>query len=265
MKRSQDNSSEKFKAHLHRGGLGLAEMHRLLEAFAEHGDFERLKEQASDENLLGKTSQHTIKALLSAFRRRFLGGQSLPPAPLAANAVRAPMAGAAKTQILFPYFVCTDFLVDRCYRDLVLPVLASSDPELSVSQVEEHLRELSVSHPELAEWSDYLRIRWSRAFLSLLRRFGLMERHPGNRLERLWLLPESFAFFWIWIWGTRGSFRDAESSSLWEILQLDQESREELLTAGKVRAWWHYERLGEIVQFQPRFETVQGWLLNGLA
>lgn len=255
----------RFQSHLQRGGTGLPEMRRFLEAFAQHHDFERLKQQARHENLLGKTSSHMVNDALHAFKRRFLQPTSLPPTHLVAQAMGAPMPEAAKTQILFPYFVCTDPLVDECYRSLVLRRLENPKAALTRAEVTEHLLELGKQHPELTKWSEYLRVRWARGFLALLRQFGLMERHPRTHLRRLYLLPEPFAFYWLWFCQKDGSFWDATRNEVWTLLQLDERRKEELLAEGQLRGWWHYQRAGEIVSFVPRFTGVEEWLKNGLA
>ena len=111
-----------YKCNLHRAGVFLLENIRLLKAFAVYGDFKRLSEEALKENLLGKTSAHTIKAILQAFRRRFLNPHpSLLPAALVAQAVKAALPEVAKTQILFPYYLLSDAPVADVYRGLVLP------------------------------------------------------------------------------------------------------------------------------------------------
>ncbi len=261
----ETKTTPKFQAHLQRGGTGLLEMRRLLEAFAEHGNLERLKQQAFKENLLGKTSERLVKDMLYAFKRRFLEPLDLPPVRLIAQAMCSPIPDVAKNQVLFPYFVHTDPLVEECYRDLVLARLGSSQAQLATGEVIDYLSTLSESHPELARWSEHLRVRWSQGFLALLRHFGLMERHPRTTLRRLWLLPESFAFFWLWFWQQDQSFWDADRSEVWLILQLDERGKNELLTDGQLRGWWHYQRLGEIVQFKPRFSSVEEWIKDGLA
>lgn len=254
-----------YRPHLQRGGTGPAEMRRLLEAFAEHGDYSRLRQQALRENLLGKTSEHMVNDALAAFRRRFLQAEGLPPAPVVARAMRAPMPEASKIQILFPYFVCTDSLVEECYRALVLGRLKAPEAALTRDEVVEHLIDLGGRHPELLKWSAYLRLRWARGFLALLRQFGLMERHPRTTLRRLYLLPEAFAFFWLSFCQRHGSFWDAERDKIWPLLQVDGRQKEELLVQGQLRGWWHYQRAGDIVSFTPRYAGVEGWLENGLA
>jgi len=254
----------KYQAHLQRGGTGLTEMRRLLEAFAEHGDYQRLRDQAHKENLLAKTSDDIVKDALYAFKRRFLSLSSLPSAGLVAQAMCSRMSEAAKRQVLWAYFVSTDPLLKRCYRDLVLPRLDTLGAQLSVAEVEEHLGALSSSHPELANWSGQLRQRWARGLLAVLRSFDLMERAPATQLRRLWLLPEPFAFFWLWFWQREGSFLEVEKEELWPLLQLDEAQRERLLVEGQLRGWWRYQRLGGMVQFQPRYSGLEEWLSHGL-
>lgn len=260
-----NTAKAKFQAHLQRGGAGIAEMRRLLEIFAEHGDYTKLKQQVRQENLLGKTSDQMTKELLSAFKRRFLQTPDLPPGLLVARAVRAPLPEAAKNQILFPYFVVTDPLAEECYRSLVLSRTGNPKATLTREEVTGHLHELGRRHPELAGWSEYLRLRWSRGFLALLRQFGLLERHPRQQLRRLYLLPEAFAFFWLWLYRQEGSFWGAAGNETWTFLQVNGRDKDELLAEGQLRGWWHYQRAGEIVSFAPRFPGLEEWLKNGLA
>lgn len=253
----------KFQAHLQRGGIGLEEMRRLLLAYAECSDYGEIKRKAIEENLLGKTSEKIIGDMLYAFRRRFLSDHNLPPAELVAQVLKTSLPEAAKLQVLFPYFFMTDPLVERCYRSLVLPQVYNSNPTLTSKDVLAYLEELSNGHPELSKWSEKLKQRWARGFLTLLRRFGLMERHPKKNLKRMWLLPESFAFFLLWFWQKEGSLRVAINQSFWDLMQLDERGKEALLTEGQLRGWWTYQRLGVILDFQPSFanleELVRSW------
>ncbi|MCL5265969.1 MAG: DUF1819 family protein [Chloroflexi bacterium] len=254
----------KFRARLQRGGLGFHEMRRLLEAYAEHGSFDRLKQQVFKENLLGKTSDRILEAMLGAFKWRFLEPLGLPPSGLIAGAMISRMSDAAKTQALFPYFVISDPLVEKCYRDLVLVALGSTDANITTKGIVEYLTKLSDSHPELGGWSESMRSRWAQGFTKLLRDFGLLERYPQTRLHQLWLLPEAFAFFWLWFFYQTGSYWETERQGLWELLQLEAGHRNELLAEGALHGWWHYQRLGEIVQFQPNFSSTEEWLERGL-
>ncbi len=254
----------KFQAHLQRGGVGLEEMKRLLLVYAECGNEAEVKKRALEDNLLGKTSERMVKDMLYAFRRRFLSNSGLPPAELVALFVKSPLPEDAKNQALFPYFITTDSLAERCYRDLVLSRINNIKPQLTSREVKAHLEALSVDYPELAKWSEKLKERWSKGFLTLLRRFNLMERSPKKDLRRFWLLLEPFAFFWLWFWERDGSFWSAAEQTLWELLQVNERRIDELLVEGQLRGWWLYQRAGSIVDFQPKFSTLREWLLNAL-
>lgn len=255
---------ERFKADLQRGGTGLKEMRRLLEAFSQHGDFEKLKDQAFKENLLSKTSDHFIKSLLAAFKRRFLTPIDYPPAHIVAKAMVSKISETGKIQILFPYFIHSDPLVEEIYLNLVVPRSKSPNSHLQRDEVLNYMKSLTTNHTELKNWSEYLCLRWSRGFLALLRHFNLMERHPSTKIKRLWLEIDSFTFFWMWFWQHENSFWDAEKNDLWKIMQLEEKTKLELLIEGHLRGWWHYQRSGEIVQFQPKFKSVEDWLQYGL-
>jgi len=254
----------KFQAYLQRG-IGLQEMQRLLQTYAQYGDWQKVRELALQENLLGKTSEHMVKNMLYAFKRRFLSDLGLPPAEIIAEMMCSNISETVKIQTLLPYYLLSDALVKHCYRELVLKRLTSDHQTLTSAEVLEHLHTLSTKHKELARWSDYLRRRWARGFIAFLRHFGLMEHYPHRKLRRLWLQPETFGLFWLWFWKRDGSFWRVKENEIWVLLQVDERYLEELLSEGQLRGWWTYQRLGEIVQFHPMFSNLKEWLKNGLA
>ena len=254
----------RYRAHLQRGGLGVQEMLLLLDAYARHSSWESVRREALDKNLLGKTSLHQVRDLLQAFRRRFLSNTDLPPVHAVACFVRTSLPEAVKVQALLPYYLLTDALVERCYRDLVLPRLSDVQAKLRAQEVLEYLEHLAKDHSELRRWSKALRERWVRGFRALLRKMGLMDRAPSSRLKRSWLLLEPFAFFWLWLWERFGSFREVERAPLWELYLLDADHLDRLLAEGQLRGWWIYQRLGPIAQFHSEFENLAGWLQHGL-
>jgi hypothetical protein len=255
---------KKFKADLHRGSLGLTETRRLLEAFAETHDLEEVNRKATLQNLLGKTSDAHVRAMLSAFRRRFIQDLGLPSLDVLGLAIRSSIPEVAKNQLLLPYYLRSDLLVEFCYRDMVLSQLGQSSPRLTTQEIVNWIAAVSVNHPELKEWSDYLRIRWSRGFLALLRQFALMEQHPKKQLKRLWLLPEAFGTFWLWLWGKDKSFWVVQRNNLWQMLQLSSKLINDMLAEGELRRWWHFEKLGSIVQFESNYANVEEWLKTGM-
>lgn len=254
----------KFEAHLQRGGTGVPEMLRLLQAYAEHGDEGRLKEQVFKEHLLGKTSTDMEKDVLYAFRRRFLRPNDLPPSTLVARMVCLPISEAAKIQTIFPYFLASDPMAAHFYKTLVLTRILSPRAELQVSEVYDYFEQVSHEHPEIARWSSEVRRRWCRGFMLLLRQFGLLEPKPGTMLRRLWLLPEPFAYYWMWFWQQEESYHAADQNPWWQMLQVDRVSKSDLLTEGQLRGWWQIQQAGEIIQFNPKYRNLEAWIQHGL-
>ncbi len=209
--------NRRYAANLQRDGVGIREMLVLLEAYAQHRDWGRVRREALDGNLLGKTSRSQVRGFLKAFRRRFLSDLGLPPAEAVALFVRAPVPEGAVSQVLLAYYLRADALAERCYRDLVLPRLSGARSELTVPEVAAYLDLLACDHPELGRWSVTLRVRWIQGFRALLRRLSVMERAPSSRLRRPWVFPETFAFFWLWAWEHSGSVQEAGEADLWEL------------------------------------------------
>jgi hypothetical protein len=261
----EETMSNKFEAHLQRGGTGVPEMMRLLKAYAEHGDEQRLKDQVFKEHILGKTSTYMEKDVFYAFRRRFTRLNDLPRSILAARVISLPISGAAKTQLILPYFLAADVMANHFYEKLVLARIYSPEATLEVSEVYDYFEQISGAHTEIASWSDKVRRRWCQGFMVFLRQFGMLDPKPGKRLRRMWLLPEPFAFYWMWFWQQDESYQTADRSTWWPTLQVDQASKNELFTEGQLRDWWRIQQAGEIVQFQPTYQTLEEWIHHGLA
>lgn len=261
---SEQAALPKFEAHLQRGGTGVPEMKRLLRAYADHEDIDKLKDQVFKEHLLGKTSTDMEKDVFYAFRRRFIRPNDLPPTSYVAYMMKSRISEAAKTQLLFPYFLAADPMATYFYQELVLGRLSSSQSSLQIGDVYTYFEVVSQTHPEIAKWSNEVRRRWCRGFIFFLRQFNLLEPKPGVALRRLWLLPEVFAFYWLWFWYKDESYHQAYQNPWWALLQVDQISKREFLTEGQSRNWWLLQQAGEIVQFQPKYRSLLEWIDHGL-
>lgn len=259
-----DLFTQKFSANLQRGGTGLPEMIRMLEAYADHGDINVLKEQVYKQNLLGKTSTDMTQDAFLAFRRRFIRVENMPPTILLSLMARKSISDAARAQLLLPYFLTTDPMVACFYQGLVLNRLLSLKPALEVAEVRNYFEQIGPQHPEITQWSVELRRRWARGFISFLRQFSILEPHPGTSIRRLWLSCEPFGFFWMWLWESGGSYWAADQSKWWSWLQVDERLKNDLLSEGQLRGWWQIQRAGEIVQFQPKYSDLKGWIEHGL-
>jgi hypothetical protein len=261
---ADQETQPKFEAHLHRGGTGVPEMLRMLQAYSEHEDIEKLKEQVYKENLLGKTSTDMENNLFYAFRLRFTRSNDLPPTNLIARIICRPISDAAKIQLLFPYFLAADPMATNFYQYLAQAQLSSIRPSLQTSDVYNYFEKAAQSHPEIAKWTIGVQRRWCQGFVFFLRQFRILEPRPGSTLHRLWLLPEPFAFYWLWFWYQGESFYQASQNPWWQLLQVDKSAMNDLLSDGQLKKWWLIQRAGDIVQFQPQFRSLKEWIDHGL-
>lgn len=233
----------------------------LLKTYAKVGSYQGLREKVLRDNLLAKMSSTTTTGLLTAFRRRFLIGiPSLPPTELLTKMLETALPEIAKNQILFPYYLLSDALVENVYRHLVLPSISENCATLSKDDVVMYLSNLSVKHSELQEWAEYTKLRWARGMLALLRSFNLLERAPSTELKTLNLRREAFAFYWQWLRQKRLSIKEAAAQDLWPLFQVSSVSMRELLYEGQGRGWWTYHESGQIAEFNPSYSSVEEWL-----
>lgn len=251
----------KFKCNLHRTGVFLPETIRLLIIYPAVGSYEKLREKVIKENILAKMSSQTTIGMLRAFRQRFFKTLALlPPVDLLAKAINSALPEIAQKQILFPYYLLSDSLVENVYRNLVLTRLDEGILTFSRDDVVDYLEHLSFEHPELKGWARYTRMRWARGMLSLLRNFDLLEKAPSTRLIKLYLRRETFAFYWLWLRQNNYSVKEATEHELWSLLQVSTPRIKELLFEGQKEGWWNYLESGQISEFNPVYASVEEWL-----
>jgi hypothetical protein len=238
----------------------------LLSEYSRLGDWEEVSHMAFQRNLLRKRSSHTIQGIVRAARKRFLQDHGpLPSAELLSRMVSASVSERAKAQALFTYLCASDRLVEQAVQLLVRPRLeASSSCHLTVADVVEFIDKERGSHPELGGWSEYLKRRWARGFLALLRDFDLMEPAPSKRLTTPLLRVEAFTFLLLGLLESGLPPAEALKHPTWNLFLLDEHERERLLAEAQARGWIYYSRAGEILELKPRYPSLEEWLCDGL-
>jgi len=150
-----------------------------------------------EENLLKKRSSKWIKMLLRNVRKRYFEHHS--PLPEVQNLSRFLLnfdSNQVRIQALFQYICKSDPLVDRFVIDLVGSNLNKYGSfRLTKTIFWEFFSKEAEIHTELQVWADYTKEKWGSDFFAFLRSSGLMENHPGVRVEKFVIKPETFAFF----------------------------------------------------------------------
>ncbi len=250
-----------YKANLQRVGTIIPETITLMGLLARSYDWGEVKELALKHNLLKKKSSFTINSVLVTFKQRFLSNDSdLPGARDVAKILSKQLPMSTKTQVLLPYVCESDRLISELILRLVLPNLRKGDTKLYQDNIVGFLDEEGKTHGELRRWSDYLRKRWARGFIALLRDFGFMEAMPSNKLLYPTLRVEAFMFFLLGMVERGLSIRRALNDNLWNYYAIGAEEKEELLKEAQIKGWIHFLKAGEIVEISLEFSTLGVWL-----
>jgi len=252
----------KYRTGLEAVGAIVPETIIVLSEYASQKDWDQVKHAVVKENLLMKRSSKRIRKILKAVKGRFLRNPStLPSAVQLARTMAADIPVTSKVQMLYPYHCRSDSLVEQSILRLVGPRLTSSSlRELTPRDVHSFLVAERRAHPELRQWSDYLRRRWSRGFLSFLRDYGLMEPAPSNLLIKPSIRIEPYAFFLLNLLWRGATVESVLNDDLWQLFMLTEGDQENLLAKAQAAGWLHYLRAGEIVELSSTHDSFEEWL-----
>lgn len=254
-----------YKANLQRVGTAIPETIALLSKYFCVKDWEQVKASAQTENLLKKRSSHTVDGLLRVVYQRFFAElDPLPNAEMVAKAMTKDVSLVSKTQILYIYTCLSDKLVEKIILDLVNPKLDGFDSHLSKEDVQIFLDKEGQHHPELRNWSGYLKQRWTRGFLALLRDFGVMQPTPSNRLLKPIIRTEAFAFFVLGLLDGEISAFEILRHHIWDLYFLRETDIDNLLIDMQAKGWLHYLKASHIVEMKPKYKSLEEWLDAGL-
>lgn len=252
----------KYRANLQRVGSLVPETIILLQEYARVKDWGKVRHLAIQENILGKRSPHTVDFILREVKRRMFQHEAeLPRAELVAELISKDTPLATKSQILLIYLCKSDALVEQLILRLVKPRLAfRSQQQLSSKDVYDFLMEERKDHPELSRWSEYLRRRWSRGFLALLRDFGFMESAPSRNLTKPTVRVDTFAFFLLHLLKKKLPASNILGNWVWDMFLLSEEEKEGLLAETQKRGWVSFLKAGEVVELSFRYRSLEEWL-----
>lgn len=256
----------KYESGLTSEGVSLYEMVKLIELYKGDGDYRKLRLKVFAENYLGKNSDSRIDNILGAFKKRFLNDADtgLPPVKVLSRAIDSDLPEESKRQILFPYYLFSDDLLRTTYGELVIESLEKGERlRINNADVVDFLKKLGKEEKNIARWSGKSKKKWATRFLTILRTFGILEKYPGNKLKKMYVLPETFAFFALWFADNDLPFHKIMSSTLWRFYLMNIEEVLELTYYGNKKDWWYFEMAGGIVSFQPKYD-LERWLKDGL-
>jgi len=249
-----------YKADLQRVGSLINESLITLAEFAKFRNWEKTKEIVISRNLLVKQSSQTLQGILAAIQKRFLiNHKFLPKTEILAEAVSKDISKTIKVQLLYPYICKSDSLINNLLLEVVAERINHPSVVLTKADVLDFLENEQKVHPELKNWSDYLKGRWTRGFLAFLRDFNIMEEAPSNRLLKPLLRVESFTFFMLGLLEKKLSSSEVFQSEIWNLFFIKASELENFLIDAQTQGWIDYSRAGDIIELKPKYQ-LEKWL-----
>jgi len=256
----------KYNVGLRRDGIIFNEMVKLIKLYNEIDDPKKIREKVFSENYLGKNSDRRIDDILRAFEKRFLkkNRYGIPPVNLLSKALTSDLPEESKKQLLFPYYLFSDNLMRTTYEKLIIPSFEERKGlTLNKTDISDFIKQLGNRHKNLKDWSEYSKKMWGSRFLTFLRFFSILEKYPSTKLNKMYVLPETFTFFTIWFIDNETPFREILADSIWRFYLMTPEELIERSYYGNKKDWWYFEKAGDILTFGPRY-SLEEWLENGL-
>jgi len=249
-----------YKADLQRVGSLINESLITLAEFDKLKNWEKTKETVVSRNLLVKRSSQTSQGILAAIQKRFLmNHEFLPKTEILAEAVSKHISKTIKVQLLYPYVCRSDSLIYNLLLKVVAERIDQPLATLTKADVLDFLENEQKVHPELKNWSDYLKRRWTRGFLAFLRDFNIMEKAPSYRLLKPIVRVESFTFFMLGLLEKKPSSRGVFQSDIWGIFFMKASELENFLIDAQAKGWIYYSRAGDIIELKPKYQ-MERWL-----
>lgn len=254
----------KLEDRLTSGGIALNEMLKLLKIFKDVQDYKELRQLVFEKNYLSKNSDSRMNRILEVFNKRFLDDLKLPSANKLSLALNSKIPEEVKRQILFPYYLFSDKFLRFAYEELVVKSIEKGEMlSISNADVVDFLKQIESQNKPKKKWADSQKKKWATRFLTFLRTFGILEKHPNNKLKKPYLFPETFGFFTLWFIDNNVSFHKIKSNELWRLYMMDETKIFELMEYGNKKDWWHFDKAGQIVSFEPKY-SLEEWLKRGL-
>jgi len=168
---------------------------------------------------------------------------------------------SVKSQVLHPYICSSDVLVKDTIMQLIRPKIAiSANAVITKSSVMEFLNMQSKIHPELNNWSAYLKQRWTRGLLAVLRDFGLMADPPQYDIVIPVVRTEVFTFLLMGLLDAGFLPTTAINHEIWRLYLLNQKQIELLIIESQSKGWLQYSRAADIIELRTYSRSLEGWL-----
>lgn len=256
----------KYLANLHRNGAFPTEEIVTLALFSKNKSWSKVKTEILNKNIYLRNNKKRSTTIFNEIKIRYTSTkETLPSLKDLSLIIAKDIPAIAKKQIIFPYFLHRENLVESLLLHRVIPrVEETVVPVITKELVVEWIRQEAEDHPELDLWSASVLDRWIKAFLAALRQYDFLTPFPYMELKIPPVRLECFAFYLFDHFLNHHQISELQQLMVWKYFGLTQDSYSKLLYSLKAKQWLEIETYGEIQHFNIKYKNLNEWIQNGL-
>ena len=214
-------------------------------------NFDRLRR----ENVFGKVSRSRVTDVLSIFRQRFLGEESVTKALVVL--ARKHLPAAALDRILYFHAAQADRLLHDIVAEVLLPLQARGISQIDVLEIQRPLKKWVDAGKTSGKWSDPTIIRIAQGLLSTLRDFGVLQGAVKKRIAPAYLPVVAFAYLAFYFKQHQPSGAKLVELPDWKLFFLPREGVERFLFEAHQHKLLEYHAAGSVTRLTFPAKTLE--------
>lgn len=206
------------------------------------------------ENVFGKASRSRVDDILTIFRQRYLGEDSVTRALV--SLLRGKFAAAALDRILYFHSARADQLLHDAVTKILVPMYEKGRTEINVPDFQRSLEKL-LAQNNVRPWSEVTRLRVVQCVLATLRDFGALQGVINKKIAPAFLPTEAFAYIMFYLKQHQPSGAKLLELPDWKLFFLSREGVERFLFEAHQRELLEYHVAGSVTRLTFPAETLQ--------
>jgi Putative inner membrane protein (DUF1819) len=207
------------------------------------------------ENVFGKVSRSRVSDVLSIFRQRFLGEESVTKALVVL--VRKHLPAATLDRILYFHAAQADRLLHDIVVEILLPLQARGIRQIDVLEIQRPLKKWVDAGKTSGQWSDPTIIRIAQGLLSTLRDFGVLQGAVKKRIAPAYLPVAAFAYLAFYFKQHQPSGAKLVELPDWKLFFLPREGVERFLFEAHQHKLLEYHAAGSVTRLTFPANTLE--------
>ena len=207
------------------------------------------------DNVFGKASRSRVRDILTIFRQRYLGEESVTHALV--TLVRGRFAAAAMDRILYFHSARADRLLHDAVTEILVPMHQQGLMDISPQDFRSHIEKWIAGGKTAGTWSDITTTLVCRGLLASLRDFGILQGATRKKIAALFLPTEAFAYIVFYLRQHQPSGAKLLELPDWKLFFLTKEGVERFLFEAHQRDLLEYHVAGSVTRLTFPADTLE--------